>query len=197
MTESKHHQHMCPVWVGYLLASPLRAIFQNPQKILAPYVTQGMHVLDAGCAMGFFSLPMARLVGPTGRVVCVDLQQKMIDSLSHRARRNGVGGRIQTRLCVSDSLGIADLTGQIDFALAFAVVHEVPSASTLFAELYATLKPGGRLLFAEPRGRVSKYSFNESIETAEAQGFAVVGSPIIPRCHAAVLKKEERHQPSA
>ena len=65
-------EHVCPVWVGYLLASPVRKLIQNPKKLLSPYVEEGMTVLDAGCAMGFFSLPMARMVGPNGKVICGD-----------------------------------------------------------------------------------------------------------------------------
>jgi hypothetical protein len=39
---------VCPVWIGHLLASPLRRLVQNPKKILGPYVTSGMTVLDFG-----------------------------------------------------------------------------------------------------------------------------------------------------
>ncbi len=65
---------VCPWWLGYLLVSPLRRLFQDPTEIVRPYAGEGMTVLDVGCGMGFFSLPMARLVGDRGRVVCVDLQ---------------------------------------------------------------------------------------------------------------------------
>ena len=137
--------HVCPVWVGYLLASPLRRLFQNPEKILAPYIREGMTILDVGCAMGFFSLPAARMVGPNGRVVCIDVQAKMIESLKKRALKSGVMDRIDTRLCRSDSLGIDDLTGKIDFAFAIAIVHEVPDASVLFKEICKALKHDYRL----------------------------------------------------
>ena len=50
-------EDVCPVWVAYLLASPLRKLLQNPERILAPCVHEGMTVVDIGCAMGFFSLP--------------------------------------------------------------------------------------------------------------------------------------------
>jgi len=57
--------HLCPVWIGYLLASPVRKLSQNPRKILGPYVNEGMTVADIGCAMGFFSLPLAKQSGFT------------------------------------------------------------------------------------------------------------------------------------
>lgn len=181
-------RHVCPIWLGYLMVNPVRALFQNPEEILAPHVAAGMRVLDVGCAMGFFSLPLARLVGSGGRVVCVDLQQKMLDSLTRRARRAGVLERIETRLSCADSLGIADLHGQIHFALLFAVAHEVADAARLFAEVRDALRPGGRVLFAEPRRHVRVPVFAESLATAERSGLRQMASLRIPWTHAAVLE---------
>ena len=65
-------ERVCPVWVGYFLTSPIRKLFQNPQKILSPYVENGMKVLDIGC--GFFSLPLAQMVGSKGKAISVDVQ---------------------------------------------------------------------------------------------------------------------------
>ena len=192
MTEPEQHQHhhVCPVWAGYFLASPFRAIFQNPRKILVPYVNQGMHVLDVGCAMGYFSLPLARLVGTNGRVICVDLQQRMLDSLLRRARRKKLDKSIEVRLCGSSSLSVADLAGRIDFALAFAVVHEVSDPSRLFTEIHTVLKPESRVIVAEPKGRVTIPQFEKSIATAEACGFDVVETPKISRSLAVILKRK-------
>ena len=186
--ETSHDHHVCPVWVGYFLASPLRKLFQNPEKILGPYLAPGMCVLDLGCAMGFFSLPMARAVGEEGRVVCVDLQQRMLDALRRRARRKGLAQRIETRCSTSDSLGIADLAGRVDFALAFAVAHEIADGSRLFSDLRAVLKPGSNALIAEPSGHVSEASFEKLIAEAEACGFCVTDSPTIHWSHAVVLQ---------
>ena len=182
-------EHVCPVWVGYLLASPLRKLVQNPNKILGPHVSGGITVLDVGCAMGFFSLPLARLVGPAGKVVCVDLQEKMIRSLARRARKAGLSDRIEARSCRQDSLGLDDLGGQIDFALAFALVHEVPDAARLFGEICETLKPSGRLLVAEPSWHVSAEAFEASVSLAEQNGFATVNRPRIGRSRAVLLEK--------
>jgi len=55
----------------------MRRLFQDPETILSPYIKSGMKVLEVGPGMGFFSLPMARLIGETGRIYCVDLQEKM------------------------------------------------------------------------------------------------------------------------
>jgi len=76
---------ICPWWAGYLLANPLRKLIQNPDKILSRYLRTGMVAVDIGSGMGYFSVPMAALVGDRGRVICVDVQNRMISSLKSEA----------------------------------------------------------------------------------------------------------------
>ena len=70
-------ERICPVWVGYLLASPIRKLFENPKKLLSDHVISDMTILDVGCAMGFFSIPLAKMVGSNGKIIAIDLQPKM------------------------------------------------------------------------------------------------------------------------
>jgi SAM-dependent methyltransferase len=146
-----------------------------------------MLVLEPGCGMGFFTLDLARLVGPTGRVVAVDLQERMLAGLRRRARRAGLLDRIEARLAQPDRLGISDLAGQIDVAFALHVVHEVPDAASFFREIAATLKPDGRVVFVEPRGHVSEEAFAASLAAAETAGLLVVERPRIRHDPAALL----------
>jgi ubiquinone/menaquinone biosynthesis C-methylase UbiE len=182
-------ERVCPVWVGYLLASPLRRLFQNPKQILSPYVKEGMKVLDIGCAMGFFSLPLSEMVGPGGRVICVDVQEKMIATLEKRAQKAGLSDNIEARVCPKGSLGLEDLKEQIDFALASAVVHEVPDSSSFFKEVCAAIKPTGRLLVIEPKGHVSQKDFELTVSTAKHAGFQLLDEPQISRSRAVLLGK--------
>jgi SAM-dependent methyltransferase len=182
-------KHVCPWWLGYLLASPLRRWMQNPEQIVAPYIRQGMTVLEPGPGMGFFTLPMARLLGPSGRVVAVDIQSRMLASLRRRAARAGLLPRIETRLAQPETMGLGDLDGAVDFVLAFAMVHELPSAEVFFKEAAATLKSGGILLLAEPAGHVNAAKFQSELEAAKAAGFAVTDRPAIRKSLAAVLRK--------
>jgi ubiquinone/menaquinone biosynthesis C-methylase UbiE len=190
MEVSAMAEEVCPWWFGYVLVNPLRRLLQNPEKLLAPHVKPGMTAMDVGCAMGFFSLPLAELVGGEGRVVCVDLQERMLRSLRKRAARAGLEDRIEMRACSSESLGTGDLEGAVDFALAFAVVHEVPEQARLLAEIHGALRAGGRFLLAEPAGHVPEKSFAESIAAAEAAGLAVVDRPRIRMSHAALLERK-------
>jgi len=179
----------CPPWVGYLLLCPLRKFGENPRKILAPHVRPGMTVLEPGCAMGFFSLPLARMVGPEGRVICVDLQEAMIRRLERRARKVGLSDRIETHVCSTDDLGLDAWSGRIDLIAAIHMIHEVEDAQALLSQFYDLLRLGGRLLVVEPKGHVGREQFEGELEQARSAGFGELEAPRHRRELAALLEK--------
>jgi ubiquinone/menaquinone biosynthesis C-methylase UbiE len=150
-----------------------------------------MTALDLGCGLGVFTLPMARMVGDTGRVVAVDLQQEALDQVVGRAEKDGLASRIEPRRCEAESLCIDDLAGRVGFALAFWMVHEVPDAGRFFAELRAAMVPGGHVWMAEPIFHVSKKGFEASIEEALERGFREVARPRVAFSRAVVLQAVE------
>lgn len=182
-------ERVCPWWVGYLLVSPVRRLLQDPAALLRPFVREGMTVLEPGPGMGFFTLEAARLAGPSGRVVAVDVQPRMLAALRRRAERAGLAGRIEARLAPRDGLGVADLAGEVDLALALLVVHELPDAGRFFAEVGATLAPGGRILVAEPSGHVTPAAFEESMAAAARAGLRRSAGPRLWRSLTAVLAR--------
>ncbi|MBN1481786.1 class I SAM-dependent methyltransferase [candidate division KSB1 bacterium] len=182
-------EHICPIWVGYLLASPVRKLWHSPQKILRPFIKDGDIVMDVGCAMGFFSLPMAQMVGERGKVICLDVQEKMLGKLQRHAEKLEIYRRISLRLANSNGLNIQDLQESIDFILAFSVVHEVPDQTVFFRELFDALKDGGYMLVSEPKGHVSQVNFARTIMTAKNCGLKVREDVIIPKSRAALLEK--------
>ncbi len=182
-------QRVCPWWLGYFLACPLRRFAQDPAKLLAPYVREGMTVLEPGPGMGFFTLEMARRVGPSGRVIAVDIQPRMLAGLQKRAVKAGLLERIDARLAEPDSMKLGGLAGTVDFALAYAVVHESHDAAAFFAEVARALKPGAGVLFVEPSGHVNPGHFEAELEAAAEAGLHLVSRPMIRRSHAALLKK--------
>lgn len=189
-------EHVCPVWAGHLLANPLRKLLQNPKKILGPHVREGMAALDIGCAMGFFSLPLAEMVGPQGKVICIDMQDQMIKSLERRALRKGLFERMETRVCRQDSLCIDDMSGSVDFALASAVLHEIPDPAALFRQVLDALRPVGTFLVAEPKGHVSASDFQAMVSLAEQEGFTVANASRSFSSRSVLLRKpEQRHEP--
>jgi ubiquinone/menaquinone biosynthesis C-methylase UbiE len=181
VTENKH---VCPWWLCFTFDNPLRKLIHNPESILRPYFRAGDRVIDIGAGMGYFSISLARLVGPTGRVTAIDLQPRMLSALVKRARRAGVAERIVTHLVAPDSLGWQD---PADFILAFYVVHEVPDQRAFLTEISQMLKPAGRFLLVEPKIHVSGKSFQRTLETAKDVGFLLKERPKIRWSHSALL----------
>ncbi|MBW2285086.1 MAG: methyltransferase domain-containing protein [Deltaproteobacteria bacterium] len=160
-------EHVCPWWLAYTFDNPIRGMFHHPGKILGQYIRPGHTVADIGCGMGFFSLGMARLVGPAGRVIAIDMQEKMLDTVLRRAKRAGLADRIRAHRCEPNRLGIPE---SLDFALGFWMVHEIAEKSTFFREIGAALKPGGRFLMAEPKMHVGPADFEETVRVATGAG---------------------------
>ena len=181
--------YTCPWWLGYFLLNPFRRLVQEPSRILRPFVRPGMRVVEPGCGMGFFTLDLVRMVEPGGRVVAIDLQERMLAGLRRRAARAGLEGRIDVRLAQPDRLGIADLAGQVDLVLAFYVVHEVREPAAFFAEIAAALRADGTVLVVEPPLHVSRAAFETSLGTAERAGLHVAGRPRIGTNKVALLAK--------
>jgi ubiquinone/menaquinone biosynthesis C-methylase UbiE len=180
---------VCPWWLGYFLINPLRRWLEDPVQILGPYVREGMTVLEPGPGMGFFTIPLARLVGSSGRVIAVDLQPRMIANLQRRAAKANVLDRIDARVSSADTMGLADLQAKVDFTLAFAVVHEFPEVNRFFREVAAVSKPGARLLLAEPRGHVDESKFAAELVAATTAQFILTTRPAIGRNHTALLAR--------
>jgi ubiquinone/menaquinone biosynthesis C-methylase UbiE len=181
---SAGHHGVCPWWIAYTFDNPLRKLIHKPQKFLGNYVKEGMTVMDLGCGMGHFSIGMARLVGHTGKVLAVDLQQKMLDIMGKRARRAGLAGRIVPHLCRADDTGLEE---PADFILAFWMVHEVPDQQNFFKYLKTILVPDGRILIAEPKMHVTAEDLKKTLDIAQSCGLQCIDKPDIRFSHAALL----------
>jgi ubiquinone/menaquinone biosynthesis C-methylase UbiE len=177
---------VCPVERAGALDGRIRRLVQNPFKILSPWVREGMTVVDLGCGPGYFTVPLAQLVGPEGSVVAVDLQQGMLDKVEAKVRGTQLETRVVLHSCEAERIG---LTTRADFVLAFYVVHEVPDQAALFAELVQALNEGGIVFVEEPPFHVSSAAFQELLNQAQAAGLDVVQRPRRLLGRAAVLRK--------
>jgi SAM-dependent methyltransferase len=90
----------------------------------------------------------------------------------------------------SGSLGVSDLSGTVDFVLACAVVHEMPSSAVFFREAATALKPGGTLLLVEPAGHVNPARFAKEIDVARQAGLERKERAVVRHCLAAVLSRK-------
>lgn len=181
------NKHVCPWWLAYTFDNPLRRIFHNPDKIFTPYLNEGMTAIDIGCGMGYFSIGMAKIVGKTGKIISVDIQQKMLNTLIERTKEAGIASRITTFLCDENNIGINE---KVDFALTFWMVHETPDVFNFLKQVHSILNKSGKLLLAEPKIHVTLNEFNKTLSMAQELGFKLIDSPKIYFSHTAILEKQ-------
>jgi ubiquinone/menaquinone biosynthesis C-methylase UbiE len=174
--KQKDNSHVCPWWLCFTFDNPLRKILHDPITILSPYVHKGDTAIDIGPGMGYFTIPLAELIGSKGSVIAIDIQQKMLSALMVRAQKKGVSDRIKTHLASPDSLGF---NKKADFILAFWMMHEVPNQKKFLSEIRNLMKPEGLFLLVEPVIHVSKKNYARAIETAKELGFVIKESPKI------------------
>jgi len=149
------------------LDGKIRRLLQNPFKILTPYISEGMTVLDYGCGNGYFSIPLSKMVGDSGKVFAVDIQKEMLDKLSAKILALNISN-ITAIHSGNDKLKLPVLA---DFAIAVYVVHEIPDQKKFFMDVLDLLKPNGKLLVIEPDFIVSGRKFKETLEFAKQAGF--------------------------
>jgi ubiquinone/menaquinone biosynthesis C-methylase UbiE len=163
-----HETYICPWWLSFMLNNNIRKVFQDPYKLFCKFIHDGQSAADIGCGPGFFTLDIARLVGDTGKVIAVDIQQRMLDILKHRAIKEKIEKRIIFQKAGINKIGIK---GNLDFILLFYMAHEVQDIKSLFAELKSHLNSGGILFLCEPKLHVSRKKFLNTIQTAYDIGF--------------------------
>lgn len=181
-------RHVCPWWFAYTFDNPLRRFFHKPESIFSPYLKEGMTAIDIGCGMGYFSIGMAKIVGEAGKIISVDLQQKMLDTLMKRTKEAGVSNRVTPVLCDKNDIAIHE---KVDFALSFWMLHETPDESHLLQQVHSILKKSGKLLLTEPKLHVSLANYKKSLATAKELGFKVIDEPFIWFSYAAILEKQD------
>lgn len=167
-------QYVCPTGLACSLDNLLRKAVHNPRKILEPYISQKMTVLDIGCGPGYFTTELARLVGEEGRIIAADLQQGMLEKTIRKIKGTNLEGRVKIHKCQDDKIGVSE---KVDFVLAFWMVHEVPDQQRLFGELNSILKPNGRIWIIEPKIHVKKRSFKKMVAHCESAGFKIIERP--------------------
>lgn len=166
--------HTCPWWFGYTFDNPLRRLFHDPVSILGKLAGPGQTVVDIGCGLGYFTIALAKIIGPGGKVIALDVQPQMIHRARRRAERKNLANHIDFHICNPDHLGV---DCPVDFVLAFWVVHEVPDIKGLLVEIRSFLRPGGQILIAEPKGHVSASRFAETVELARQVGYKISDGP--------------------
>ncbi|HKM21591.1 MAG TPA: MptD family putative ECF transporter S component [Lachnospiraceae bacterium] len=192
LIEGSSKYKVFPWWKARLFSGIqfMRRKRQNPEEILKSHVTEDIVVADIGCGMGYFTIPMVKMIGKEGKVIAIDLQEEMLLGLKKRAEKEHCEAQILLHNCEANSLKLEQWKGQLSFVLLFAVAHEVPDRNHLFNEIHTAMKDNGKLLFAEPAGHVDKECFEESIRFARENGFEIVRYLDIKMSRAVLLQKK-------
>jgi len=177
-------ERLCPVELAGSLDSRMRRWLQNPRKILAPYIKEGMSVLDVGCGPGFFSIELAQLVGKTGKVFAADLQDGMLQIIKNKISGTELEKIIHLHKTGEDKINLSE---KVDFIFAFYMIHEVPNKENLFKEFKKILLDNGRILIVEPIGHVSRRAFESTMEIAKNAGFETSAGRKVLLSRSAVL----------
>jgi ubiquinone/menaquinone biosynthesis C-methylase UbiE len=131
------------------LDSPGRRKMLPPEAILSGFsLTEGETMVDVGAGTGFFALPAAAVVGPTGRIVAVDQSEEMVEELARRVTQAELDN-ISVHVSSGYDFGIgSDIA---DMVLIATVLHEVDDKPRMLGEALSVLKTGGRVGIVEWR----------------------------------------------
>ena len=137
----------CPAWLVPLLENPYFEAVAGANTVLERAgVGSGMQVLDAGCGPGRVTLAAAARVGPSGRVVALDIQPRMLEKIKNRLATKGLAN-VELLLA---GLGEGKLpASEFDVALLVTVLGEIPDQVAALRELHRSLLPGGVLSVTE------------------------------------------------
>src|SRR6187455_1020616 len=132
--QSPAHGRLFPPEDLGILESPDRDDWQQPDRIMdALLIADGSVVADLGAGGGWFTVRLARRVGPNGRVYAEDIQHQMIDSMKRRVEREGLKGRVITTL--GSAVDPRLPPGLLDAALIVDSYHEMEKPVLLLRNL--------------------------------------------------------------
>jgi ubiquinone/menaquinone biosynthesis C-methylase UbiE len=187
--KNEKNPYVCPAELAGSLDNSLRRWFQNPHKILEPYIFAGMTVLDLGCGPGFFTVEIAKMLQESGKVIAADLQEGMLEKVKRKIKGTYLEKRVEIHKCQEDSTGI---TEKVDFVLAFWMIHEVPDQNRLFGELKSILKPEGKVYIIEPKFHVSEKTFETMLISLINNDFEITDRPKIFVSRAILLEHKNK-----
>ena len=138
----------CPAWLGWLVELDNPFSQTNRASVMMEHLNlkPGMVVLDAGCGPGRMTIPVAKALGPRGKVTAMDIQPGMLDRVREKA---GIANLENIRF-LQAKLGEGKLErSYYDRAVLATVLGEIPDQKSALKELFEALKPEGVLLIAE------------------------------------------------
>jgi precorrin-6B methylase 2 len=149
------------------LERPERASEEQPQVAIdALEIKPGQTVADLGAGSGYYSFRIAPLVGPTGKVLAIDIEQHMLETIAERAHRE----RVANVMTVHSSAQDPHLApGSVDLLFMVDVYHELEYPYEMMTKVRAALKPGGRVALIEYRAEDPEVAIKPLHKMSERQ----------------------------
>jgi len=124
----------------------VRDLFRPRKNILKEVgLNEGFQVLDYGCGPGSYLIPVANLIGPSGKIYALDIHPLALEMVKKRAAQ----GRLANVITIQSD-GLTGLPGQsLDVGLLYDVFHDLEQPGRVLRELHRVLKPGGILSFSD------------------------------------------------
>ena len=161
-----------PVSQAAMLLQPTRRFVMPVRTTLEWFGLQpGETILELGPGPGYFTPEAARMAGPEGRVLCLDLQPGMLELLRTRLRTRDV---TNAHLIAADATRLPLADHSVDAAFLVAVLGEIPDRPAALIELRRVLRPGGRLSFVETLGDPDYVFVDTMKDLCRACGFQLV-----------------------
>ena len=178
------------------LERPQREDEENPTKcIQALELKEGDVVADLGAGSGYYTFRMAPKVGATGKILAVDIEEKMLTELKKRIEKEKVAN-VETVKCTETDPKLPE--AGVDLVLMVDVYHELAFPYEVMMAIRKALKPGGRVVLVEFRKEDPKVPIKEVHKMSEEQikkEMAVVGLAhqktvaVLPWQHIAIFTK--------
>ena len=138
---SAQHSRLFPPTELGMLEGPDRESYQRPDQIMdALSIADGSVVADVGAGGGWFTVRLARRVGPNGIVYAQDIQSQMIQAIEGRVRGEGLHN---VRMVLGTPLDPRLPASSLDAVLVVDTYHEMEQPITLLRNLAKALKPAG------------------------------------------------------
>ena len=191
-------RHKLDVKHADFLDSPQRRAFLKTENILKRIgVKPQMKVADVGCGTGFFTIPMAKIVGDKGKIFAIDIQEEMIAILNEKIQKLEIKN-VETFLSIEEHIPLPNES--VDLALMASLLHELDRYATV-EEVYRFLKPHGVLAVLEWKKEESPSEFgppiwerltpNQTREIVEKMGFEVKDISSIGPYHYLVISVKQ------
>ncbi|MFC1566663.1 methyltransferase domain-containing protein [bacterium] len=164
-------------------------LFQKQEKIVSPYINEDSIAMDFGCGMGYYDIYMARTL-TKGKVIAVDIQEKMLKVLIKRAMINNC----EDRICPCKPNNIYEkFICKVDFVVSSWVFHELDNKEKAFELINSYLKPKGKFLLMEPNFifHDKKSNFLDSVEMGVHKGFKKISMLKISLNYSVLFEKME------